>query len=397
MHHLSPRTRVLHVGKFYPPHMGGMETHLRDLATWQSRSMQVDVLVSNDSWRTEQDVVGGVRIRRVSTLGVVASSPVSPMFAHELRRSQADLVHLHFPNPAAAIALLASGYRGPLVVTHHSDILGKRRLRRFTDLFVRAVMDRADVVIATSRRYALTSPELRPYLKKCRIVPLGIPAPPAIRPAAEPAQAFHSSGGRPLLLAVGRLVPYKGFEFLIRAMVHVDARLAIVGTGPLRAHLQSVIEANSLTGRVRLLGRVEDLAPLYAAAEAVVMPSITRAEAFGLTQLESMSYGKPVINTDLDSGVPGVSVHGETGLTVPPADAQALSDAITLLLRDQNLRRRLGEAAAVRFHREFDVERMVARTAEIYSDALAVPEIVGEHADAEVLSSLRVASASGRP
>jgi len=372
MHHSARPIRVLHVGKFYPPHMGGMETHLRDLASCLSSNMQVEVVVSNDSWRTEHQVVDGVSVRKLATLGVFASAPVSPTMALEIRRTTADIVHLHFPNPAAAVAVLASGYRGPLVVTHQSDIVGKERLRKLTDPFVAEVMERASVVIATSRRYALSSAELRPYLRKCRVVPLGIPVPPPRLPAGD---AGNESGAQPSVLAVGRLVPYKGFEFLIRAMVHVDARLTIVGTGPLHARLQSLIDANRLADRVRLLGYVEDLAPLYRAADVVVMPSITRAEAFGLVQVEAMSYGKPVINTDLDSGVPEVSLHGETGLTVPPSDVRALSDAISLLLQDHHLRRRLGAAAAVRFRAEFVAERMAVRTAGIYREALGLPPV----------------------
>lgn len=372
MHQFARPIRVLHVGKFYPPHMGGMETHLRDLASCLSSNMQVEVVVSNDSWRTEHQVVNGVSVRKLATLGVFASAPVSPAMALELRRTTADLVHLHFPNPAAAVAVLASGYRGPIVVTHQSDIVGKELLRKLIDPFVAEVMDRASVVLATSRRYALSSAELRPYLRKCRVVPLGIPVPPPFFPAEE---ALREFGAKPSVLAVGRLVPYKGFEFLIRAMAHVDARLIIVGTGPLHARLQALIEEHRLSDRVQLPGYVEDLAPLYRAADVVVMPSITRAEAFGLVQLEAMAYGKPVINTDLDSGVPEISLHGETGLTVPPRDVRALSDAISLLLQDHHLRRRLGDAAAVRFRAEFVAERMAARTAGIYREVLGLPAV----------------------
>lgn len=373
MSHLSPRTRVLHVGKFYPPHMGGMETHLRDLACGQSHTMRVDVVVSNDSWRTEREVIDGVSVQRMGTLGVLASSPISPLLVTAIRQSEADLVHLHFPNPAAALALLASGYRGPVVVTHHSDILGRKHLRKLTDPFVAETMKQASAVIATSRRYALTSQELRPYLAKCWIVPLGVSAPAELPATSGPADEHRPHSERPSLLAVGRLVPYKGFEYLIRAMVGIDASLVIVGTGPLRASLQSMIETNRLTESVRLAGHVENLTGLYASADVVVMPSISRAEAFGLVQLEAMAHGKPVINTELDSGVPEVVLHGKTGLTIPPKDVRALSDAISLLLRDHQLRRKFGEAALLRFGSRFSVERMVARIAEVYGEALAAP------------------------
>ena len=87
-----------------------------------------------------------------------------------------------------------------------------------------------------------------------------------------------------------------------------------------------------------MLGHVDEVAPYFKAASMVVIPSTTRAEAFGVVQLEAMVLGIPVINTDIPSGVPEVSVHGQTGLTVPPKDAEALADAINKLLDNEPLR-----------------------------------------------------------
>jgi rhamnosyl/mannosyltransferase len=104
-----------------------------------------------------------------------------------------------------------------------------------------------------------------------------------------------------------------------------------------------------------------------------VLPSIARSEAFGIVQLEAMAAGKPVVNTALDSGVPYVSVHEKTGLTVPPGSAEAIANALNTLLASEWLRGQYGAAARQRVYEEFTVSQMGARTFDVYRHALGLP------------------------
>ncbi|HUO15400.1 MAG TPA: glycosyltransferase [Verrucomicrobiae bacterium] len=361
---------VLHLGKFYPPHNGGIETHLRYLAVQEARHANVNVLVANTVCRNEHSILEGVKVKRVARWGTVASMPICPGLTQAIRRSSADLVHMHVPNPGAAFSFLSSGHRGKLAITHHADTMGRETLRRLSDRFVRAAMERASVIIATSHRYLDSSPELAPYREKCRVIPLGINVDPLIEGEHRIEEATDS-GERPSILAIGRLVPYKGFDVLIRAMDHVDANLTLIGTGPQAPQLQALIDTKGLQKRIRLLGRVDDLRPYFKAASAFVMPSVTRAEAFGIVQIEAMAAGLPVINTDIDSGVPEVSLDGKTGLTVTPGDEYALAEAIQLLLSRSDLREQFGRAAKERVLREFTADRMVERTIAVYAEVLS--------------------------
>jgi glycosyltransferase involved in cell wall biosynthesis len=371
--------RVLHLGKFYPPHDGGMETHLRDLAVRQAKQMQVRVMVANSARQDERSVTDGVDVWRLARWGMIASMPVCPRMVWAIRQSPADLVHLHMPNPGAAFAFLLSGHRGKLVLTHHADTLGRKTLRKFSDGFVKATMDRADAIIVTSRRYLDSSEELAPYRAKCHVIPLGIDPKP-IGPGPRRTLDTRAVDGRPNLLAIGRLVPYKGFDVLLRAMQQVEAHLTIIGTGPQRAELQSLSERTQVSDKVSILGRVEDLRPYFEAASIFVLPSVTRAEAFGIVQMEAMAAEIPVINTDIDSGVPEVSLHCKSGLTVPPGDANALADAINQLLSQPNLCRQYGAAGRERVLKEFNVDSMVEKTLVVYrtfreqSTGLQVPQ-----------------------
>lgn len=360
---------ILHLGKFYPPHNGGMEAHLRDLAVRQVSRARVNVIVANSSRQHEQAVIEGVSVRRVARWTTIASMPVCPGLTHAIRSVPADLVHLHVPNPGAAFSFLLSGHPGKLVITHHADTLGRKVLRRLSDGFVRAAMERASAIIVTSERYLNSSEELAPYREKCRVIPLGIDLSAKVgEPATEKGPPVTSC--LPLILAIGRLVSYKGFDLLIQAMERVDACLALIGVGPQAAELQALIDKLGLQQKVIMPGRIVNLRAYFDAASFLVMPSITRAEAFGMVQLEAMAAGLPVINTEIDSGVPEVSVHRQTGLTVPAGSVPALAEAMELLLSRPELREQYGRAARERVRMEFTIERMVERTLSVYKDVL---------------------------
>jgi rhamnosyl/mannosyltransferase len=275
------------------------------------------------------------------------------------------------PNPLAALAFLISRHPGKLILTHHADTLGRPVLRRFSDPIVRALMRRASRIIVTSNRYLDSSPELLPFREKCRVIPLGIDVQRAVCNDQEAITRVRQRFGDRLVLAVGRLVPYKGFDILLRAMKDVDAKLLLIGTGPQEDALRRLIALENLQHRVTMLGRVDDLRPYLAAASLFVLPSVTRSEAFGLVQLEAMAAGLPVVNTDINSGVPEICVSGEMGITVPPGDLVALAKAVQLLLNRDDLRAQFGIAAKARVESQFTTDRMADRTMALYKDVLA--------------------------
>ena len=151
-------------------------------------------------------------------------------------------------------------------------------------------------------------------------------------------------------------------------MANIDANLLLVGDGDQRESLERRVHDLGISSRVQFLGRVDDrtLHACYNAADVFVLPSVAESEAFGIVQLEAMAYSTPVINTDLPTGVPWVSRDGETGVTVPPDDPEALADAIAALLDDPERRVAYGEAARQRVEEEFSREQMIDRTEALY-------------------------------
>ena len=166
--------RVLQLGKFYPPYMGGIETHLEALCGELRDRFELQVAVSSDSAHTTTGVRAGIPVTRLATPFSVTTAPVSPGLPSAIRRARPDLVHLHLPHPGGVLGLLGSRYRGPLVLTHHSDVVRQRFMSAVFQPLLAAVMRRAAAILVTSPDYLATSPVLAPYRDRCRVVPYGI-------------------------------------------------------------------------------------------------------------------------------------------------------------------------------------------------------------------------------
>ncbi len=355
--------RVVHVGKFYPPHMGGIETHLQNVCRELSASHRVHAIVANDGVGSVAETDGDVRVLRVGTRLTVSSAPFCPGIGSAIRELQPDILHLHLPNPLATLAVLTSGYKGPLVTTYHSDVVRQKVLGALFEPVLHRVLQRGSAIICTSQAYMDSSPALASFRRKCVVIPYGIPASPITFGESQEAAAIRKKYGSRLIVSVGRLVYYKGFECLIEAMKNVHGTLLVIGDGPLRESLENQVRESGLQDKVHLLGEIQNdiLSPYYRAADVFALASVARSEAFGIVQLEAMSYGLPVVNTALDSGVPFVSRHNETGLTVPPGNAAALAQALDSLLADRPRRAAFGAAAKQRVRSEFTIERMGRR------------------------------------
>jgi rhamnosyl/mannosyltransferase len=364
------RPRVLHIGKFYPPYKGGMETHLQELCRGLAQRVDLEVIVSNNSRETFVENDGPIRIQRIGNLMNLASAPICPGMSAAIRSTPADIVHLHAPNPTAVLAYFASSHAGRLVVTHHSDIVRQRFLKLALKPLLRRLMARADALICFSPNYAETSLLLKQHRDKCHVIPHGIDPNVFENVDENEVQAIRNKYGKHIVLAVGRLVYYKGIEYLIRAMSDVDAALIIIGTGPLHDQLRNTARKCGVLDRVHLVGQVENVVPFYHAARVFVLPSVARSEAFGIVQLEAMACGTPVINTHLDSGVPYVSLHDASGLTVPPADVASLRGAINRVMGDEILYQRLSRGARNRVGELFTATGMADRTFKIYEAVL---------------------------
>lgn len=373
--------RILHIGKYYAPERGGIESQTQALCEWMAaRSHPVAALVHQRPaiWRTTRETLAGVDVRRVACIAAPVYTPISPTFpialSRALREIEPDLLHVHLPNPSA-FALLASraARRVPWIVHWHADIPPDARdwrLRAGYALyrpFEQAILKRASAIVATSQAYLDASIALAPWRSKATVIPLGVDD--IVLPEAQPDLWPSGTGLR--LLAVGRLSHYKGFDVLIAALAQTpDARLLLIGDGEEAEALRRLAAAPSVAGRIRFAGATDDamLQAAYATADALVLPSLDRGEAFGLVLLEAMRARVPVIASAIPgSGIGEVVVDGESGLLVPPGDADALAAAIRSI-GDAALRRRLAIAGRERWENRFTLERAAQAWLALYAD-----------------------------
>lgn len=367
--------RVLHVGKFYPPAPGGMERVVQMLCEGERALVDSRALAAHTTWRTVRESWRGVPVTRLGSLARIGSVALCPGLPFALARAERDVTVIHEPNPAALVADWLAQGDGPLVVWFHSEVLRPRwKYRLMYRRFLRRVLARAARIIVSSPRLLEGSRELDDFRAKCAVIPFGIePGRLALTPEiAARAHSIRREHRGPIVLFVGRLVPYKGVDVLLRAMQDVHATALIVGDGPERRRLEVLASQLGIADRVRFAGRLPDaeVTACMHACDIFCLPSVTRAETFGVVQLEAMACSRPVVSTDLPTGVPWVNQHDRTGLVVPPGDAAALAAALSRLARDAALRDRLGRNGAARVAAEFTIPRMVARTTALYGEIL---------------------------
>lgn len=364
--------RVLHVGKFYPPVTGGMERVVETLCHASAGLVHSGVLVMNTGRDTSEEDRDGVHVTRVGTIGTAGSVAIAPALSAHLRRAEADLIVLHEPNPWALLSFALARPKTPLVIWYHSDVV--RHPLQYA-LFYAPV---AGPAYRRALRFVVSSPPLgqhaaalSPYRDRIRVIPFGID-PEAWTPdattEARAAELARQLG--PFVLFAGRHVPYKGVDVLLRALDGTTVKAVIAGDGPRRAAWEVLARELGLADRVRFTGDVPDaeLRALMHACEALVLPSVTRAEAFGYVQIEAMACGRPVISTDVPSGVSWVNQHEQTGLIVPAGQPAALRAAIERMMGDAALRQRMGQAGRERVAAEFTMTKLRDRLAALYAE-----------------------------
>ena len=381
--------RILHLGKFYPPHPGGIERFVAELAAEQhAAGHDVAVLVHATPGKaappSRQDM-HGIRIDTVSCHGQLVFAPISPgwpvVFRRLLDTFRPDVLHLHMPNVSVFWLLgLLRARRIPWVLHWHADVpadsthwglrLGYPVYRQFE----RRVLAHSRAIIATSDAYARASCALDAHADRMQVIPLGM----ADAPAAGDAPVWPAEGLR--LLAVGRLSYYKGFDVLLRALADCPGiSLVLIGDGDCAQTLAAQVRDLGLASRVLLAGQRDDadLEAAYLACDALCLPSLDRAEAFGLVLLEAMRAGKPIVASDIPGSGVGTVAGPDNALRVPPGDVPALAAALRALAQSPELRQRLGAAGRARWEREYRIGAVSALIDAVYRRVTAVAPTAG--------------------
>lgn len=366
--------KIVHVTKYFSG-AGGIESYTRFVSKAAvAEGHEVAVVCSTGNKKYSERYEDKIKIVGLPENASLMNAPITQSMIGVLKKLGPDVIHLHMPNPWAEMNIFLYKMLNPgtrLVATYHSDVISYSPLMKLFSIarfayLIPSMNVLCDKIIATSENYVRGSLLLTLARRKVKVIPLGVDI-----------KKFAPSNNKNRIftfLFVGRLIPYKGLEKLIRAcnILKLSGKkfvLKIVGSGKLYSSLRKEVSSLGLNAHVKFCTSVSDkeLPKMYRGCDVFVLPSVYKSEAFGLAQLEAMSSGKPVVSTKIrGSGVSFVNRDGVTGIVVRPGDEIALANAMMNLMDNNKLRADMGLNARNRAVKLFDQEKISRRIMEIY-------------------------------
>ena len=312
------------------------------------------------------------RVICVKALTKKAATMISPAMISWLRKhcDEYDIIHVHHPDPMAALALRLSSYKGRVFLHWHSDIIKQKFFLILYRPLQSWLIRRAELIIGTTPVYVQQSPWLQKVQDKVTYIPIGVDPVKYDQAAADALRAQYP--GKTIVFSLGRLVGYKGYTYLVEAAGYLPDNYVVIigGGGPLRSELETQIKAAGLQDKVRLIGYLDsDTAHnWFGACDLYVMSSIWKTEAFGIVQIEAMSCAKPLVATRIpESGVSWVNEHGVSGLNVDPCNAKELAKAILEITSNSIKLASYSKNARLRFEEYFTFDRMINQAIKKYT------------------------------
>jgi glycosyltransferase involved in cell wall biosynthesis len=340
----------------YAPQVGGYENQIRLLAENLSKYFPVKVVTFNLTGSPAAESINNVQVYRVKPQLVFFRVPFSTAYLKKLDSMDYDVLHAHgFVPVVSDISLTyAKSKKKTTVYTHHFDgnVQDTNTLNTLADTYnktiARTSFHFADAIVSTTKSYAETSPALKPHLSRVQVIPCFVDCnqfKPQQAPQVERLKGQLRLNDKKTVLFVGRIVPYKGLEYLIKAVEHAKTELGeelnlllvggeegknITDKSEYYTQIRCLAEKSAVRENIHFLGRVENnqLSTYYSLADVVSLPSTMRGEAFGTVLLEALSCGTPVVASSIP-GVKDVLKHNDSvGSYVPPKDSAELSQKL---------------------------------------------------------------------
>lgn len=373
------KKKVLQISKYYFPFIGGTEQVARDIANALKSCDDIEQKifcfnedasadgVATNKKETVVDTVDDVEVIRCGYIAKVSSQSISTTVPAQLKRVMdeftPDVVILHYPNPYVSVFLMKYLRRDiKFVLYWHLDITKQKILGKLFKSQTNELLERADVIVATSPNYIDGSSYLSRFKDKCVVIHNCISDSRLIVTngiEATTIEIKEQNAEKTLCFACGRHVPYKGITYLVQASRYLpdDFKICIGGKGELTEQLKKEAAGDK---KIQFLGKVsdEDLVAYMKACDIFCFPSITKNEAFGIALAEGMYFGKPAVTFTIPgSGVNYVNLDGVTGIECPNCDSKAYAEALVKLGNDKALREKYGKQARQRVLNNFTFER----------------------------------------
>lgn len=369
--------RILHMGKFYSPDRGGIETVTQDLAeACANRRYNVSVICFGEGGSR---ILNSVSVRKSKIDFWINSQPFSMLYLWRVVKEawRSDIIHVHYPNLLAVLGLFFV-WRRPVVCHWHSDVEGfglYMLVVRPLELFLCL---RSSVIVATSHNYIQGSSALQRFRNKVKVIPLGVEVVKREIDFSEACQWADKKFGvlrdSPMVLFVGRHVPYKGLDILIRGIQKSrNGKLLIVGSGPETTTLKLYVAEAGLSDRIFFCGRLDEdeLELAFARCEIFCLPSVSRAEAFGVVMVEALARGLVLLSSNMpNSGMNYVNQNGRTGLVFEKGNPEDLGQKIDFLLENPSVTEQLRTSGYIYFQQNLSRELTIRAWLELYADIM---------------------------
>jgi glycosyltransferase involved in cell wall biosynthesis len=366
---------------------GGTEIAAYNLAINMAKmGNEIDVFTTSIDSRDSLELYPNMRIHRHATSFKIASANASFKLIYKPLNYDLDIIHAHSPIPYSDLPALLYAKRKnvPFLLTYQFDgqetggsFMRNTGVSVYNKFFINKVLGSAEVIIATTKSYADESPFLKHYKDKIVVIPNGINIEEVTTTFTQ--EECRTKLGLPLdteiILFFGSLVPYKGPDILLKAFKIIkkefpNVKLIFAGRGQMFDELCDLSKGFDLENDVIFLGFVdEDKKPwYYKASDIFCLPSTTMAESFGIVNLEAMASGIPIVGSNL-GGIPDIIKNGENGLLAKPGDHQSLADALLHLLKNEDLRKKMGDNGR-RFVKDYSWDKIAKETEQLYRSIL---------------------------
>jgi glycosyltransferase involved in cell wall biosynthesis len=370
-------TKVLQIYKTcYPESIGGVEQVIASISQGLSRhNIANDVLAITDKKYFYSTIMGDAVVNFCPQTIQMSSCPVSIQFVRYLKEiaPSYDILHYHFPFPFGDFAHLINQLNTPYVITYHSDIVKQTVLKWLYYPLMYCFFKKASAITVTSNNLKRGSRSLQRFQHKAIMIPIGCDENICKNIDPRRKEFWQKKVGKDFFIFIGVLRYYKGLRFLLEAVRDTDLPLVIVGSGAEERWIKRFIQQHRMINVV-LTGRVsdEDKLALLALSYSVVAPAHLRAEAFCISLLEGLVFGKPLISTDIQTGTSFVNQHNKTGLVVPPEDPAALRDAMYRLKKDKSLYDKFKQGTVLHYQTHFRDTHVMQQYIDVYKKIIVI-------------------------
>lgn len=366
--------KILHLGKYYPPKYGGIETVSKQIVEHSGKDFFNTIIFFGKKNKKEKH--SNFKKIETKTLFKIFSQPFSFNYIIETisQIKYHDLIHLHCPNILAYLAIILSfifnkNHKKKLIIHWHSDIINQKFLYIFIKPIETLILKKATRIISSSEEYLVSSNAISKYFYKTIIVPYGSEINNQIASGTFKNKINKICKNKKIVLSVGRNVIYKGYIYLIESLEYLDKDTIIIIAGNNFKNIKNSINDKRLfifenlsSGEINYLFSISDL---------FCLPSISRAEAFGIVLIEALSHKLPLITTDIKgSGINSVNIKNVTGLICRKENSIELAKSINYIFKNPNVKKQFSMNSYKRYLTNFKSILFIKKIEMLYKNEI---------------------------